>query len=66
MARCPLGCGADVKLVRTPGDRILPLETTPQSRIVVRATNGYEAVGVTMDTYTSHLATCPNADPDRS
>lgn len=61
MAQCPFGCGAEVKMVHTPGGRRMPLDAEPEQRIIVRASNGREAVGITVDTYRSHLASCPNA-----
>lgn len=58
MAVCP-DCGAPIRYVRTQGGRKLPINPVPDKRIVVRIGNGLQEIGVTRETFSSHLGTCP-------
>lgn len=50
-------CRAAIAFVRLPSGRRLPINPTPNDRLFDNA--------ATSPTYTSHLATCPNANQHR-
>jgi hypothetical protein len=55
-------CGAEILWVETPGGRSMPLNPTPEKRIVLGVKTGEAHV---LDTYVSHFASCPQADEHR-
>lgn len=68
MSRCR-SCRAEVVWAKTPANKDAPFHLDPMGRwTLVRATDGHlKAFGATMVTpaaerYTSHFATCPQAD----
>lgn len=54
-------CGAEIIWVTTRGSK-MPLNAKPEKRFIILDEQG---AAVARDTYTSHFATCPNADQHR-
>jgi len=61
MATCR-ACGADITFLLTLRDRPTPVDAEPVKRYIVQHRDG-RVVGILVDTFTPHWATC--TDPDR-
>lgn len=59
MSKCK-SCKADIMWTRTDSGKAMPLDAEPEKRIVIAG-----ATAKVVDTYTSHFATCPNAEAHR-
>lgn len=57
-------CGAAIVWAVTAAGKRMPLDAKPERRLVREGRQEPPLVVVT-DTYTSHFATCPNADQHR-
>lgn len=65
MAVCK-SCGAKIAWVRTPKGKLMPIDVEPEKRITLEKNpEGPEPLMVMVDTYTSHFATCPDANKHR-
>jgi hypothetical protein len=58
-------CGADILWIETEIGKAMPIDATPEKRIILRPVGGTSRVGKVVDTYISHFATCPEADQHR-
>lgn len=54
-------CGAPIIWVKSLGGADMPLDAEPEKRFILDGA----AAAVARTTYTSHFATCPNADQHR-
>lgn len=54
-------CGAPVIWVRTINGKAQPLDAEPQKRVIIND----DGIGLVVDTYMPHHATCPYADRHR-
>lgn len=64
MSACK-SCGAAIVWVRTESGRVMPVDLHPTNRGNVVIRNGVAYVGAQQDDaprYTSHFATCPDAE----
>jgi hypothetical protein len=55
-------CGASILWAETEVGKRIPLDSTPEHRLVISTVSGKARV---MPTYISHFATCPNAAAHR-
>lgn len=60
--RCS-SCDAEIRWISTPTGAAMPIDAKPEKRIVLRPGTD---IGDTVDAFTSHFATCPNAGQHRS
>lgn len=63
MAACST-CGGEIVWATSERGRPLPLDAKPEKRILVEET-GKARIARVVDAYTSHFATCPQADQHR-
>lgn len=61
------GCGAAIRWALTPNGKRMPVDATPEKRIVLDdvRTGDDAPLARVIDTYVSHFATCPKANTFR-
>lgn len=67
MATCK-SCDAPIIWVQTASGKLMPLDAKPERRFVLGAAAGHgdgTRTAQSAETYTSHFATCPQADQHR-